>query len=106
MNIPKRMFIHTVSIEETAGAGSFGTVYNKAYSVKCYVQPKQRKLVSPEGQEIVANSQLFMAAATHQPTIGSRVTFEDVVYKVVRIDRYDNPLSKSNPKHHLKLILQ
>lgn len=104
MSIPKFLMIHTVSVTNRTGTGPYGDEYGKAYDMPCNFQFITKKIMSKEGTEVIANAQLFTNSDI-VPTIKSIVTFEGIEYEVIKVNRLDNPLSKSSRKHHYEITL-
>jgi hypothetical protein len=101
--LPPFLLTHTATVEPLAGEGPFGPEYGGAVTVACFVDDKHQKILSDEGDEIVARTVIYMPLDTTCPA-GSRVTVNGRTAQVLAALRRDG--GGLPTPDHLEIALQ
>ncbi|KJK40443.1 hypothetical protein UK15_07675 [Streptomyces variegatus] len=74
--IPRRYFIHEITVEPYGGESSTGTLYGPPVAVRCFFDEQTRAVRSPGGEQVTSTSTVYADLATEAPAL-SRVTLPD-----------------------------
>lgn len=89
--IPSQLLVHTIAVEVYEGSGAYGDVLAAPVSVPCYYEQTARMVRSPEGDDVLSQTQAYTdppgtlietlgdgtEVTVPRVTSGSRVTLED-----------------------------
>lgn len=71
--IPRRYFIHEISVEAYDGESSTGSLYGAPTTVKCFLDEQTRAVRTPGGEQVTSTSTAYADLETTAPAL-SRVT--------------------------------
>lgn len=104
--LPKNILKHTVKISERTGHTGFTEVTTRPVDVVGNFQLGTQKITDDNGETIIAKAMFMTNEKLETLTPGGTLIFEAVEYEIMKIDRLDNPLVKSNIFHHTELVLR
>ena len=71
--IPRRYFIHEITVEPYAGESSTGQLYGPLTVVRCFLDEQTRAVRTPGGEQVTSTSTAYADLGTIAPAL-SRVT--------------------------------
>lgn len=71
--IPRRYFIHEITVEPYAGESSTGSLYGRPVAVGCLLDEQTRAVRTPGGEQVTSTSTAYADLGTVAPPL-SRVT--------------------------------
>ncbi|MGW6009712.1 hypothetical protein [Streptomyces sp. NPDC055210] len=74
--IPRRYFIHKITVESHLGESSTGTLYGSPTPVRCFLDEQTRAVRTPGGEQVSSTSTAYADLGTTAPAL-SRVTLPD-----------------------------
>ncbi|WP_216588591.1 hypothetical protein [Streptomyces brasiliscabiei] len=74
--IPRRYFIHEITVEPHRGESSTGTLYGPPVQLLCFLDEQTRAVRSPGGEQVTSTSTAYADLDTAAPPL-SRVTLPD-----------------------------
>ncbi|MFD3835308.1 hypothetical protein ACFWWC_03500 [Streptomyces sp. NPDC058642] len=74
--IPRRYFIHEITVEPYDGESSTGSLYGAPVTVKCFLDEQTRAVRTPGGEQVTSTSTAYADLETVAPAL-SRVSLPD-----------------------------
>ncbi|MCD7440235.1 hypothetical protein K4B79_18650 [Streptomyces lincolnensis] len=74
--IPRRYFIHEITVEPYTGESSTGSLYGPPTEVKCFLDEQTRAVRTPGGEQVTSTSTAYADLDKTAPAL-SRVTLPD-----------------------------
>ncbi|WP_328426032.1 hypothetical protein [Streptomyces sp. NBC_00443] len=71
--IPRRYFIHEITVEPYRDESSTGPLYGPPVTVRCFLDEQTRAVRSPGGEQVTSTSTAYADLGTEAPAL-SRVT--------------------------------
>lgn len=101
MKLPSSLLVHQVSVELYEGETAYGPQYAAPVICKWRMEPKRKRIINREGQEVISEA-FAMAAADDTVTVGSRVTWGGRTYKVIETREIWTLYTKSHREVYLQ----
>lgn len=85
--IPQHLKVHTVTIANYLGAGTYGETWATARSVACWLEESNKIVTNGQGEQEVSTTQVLCDVGDEGP-IKSKVTVNGSVRTIISIARH------------------
>lgn len=89
MNLPGWLQRHTVEVEAYLGDGAYGPIYAAPVTVRCLIDDTRRLVRNANGDEVTAETTLYVGDLDANIPPESRVTVNGRTTTVLSVSRHD-----------------
>lgn len=102
--IPRRYFVHEISVEPYGGESSTGSLYGAPVVVRCFLDEQTRAVRAPGGEQTTSTSTAYADLTAVAPPL-SRITLPDGrTTTVIQAKRRDG--QRLGTPNHLEIQLE
>lgn len=101
MRIPSNILVHKITYEKYEGETAYGPQYATPVTHKWRMEPKRKRVVNREGQEVISEAFAIAPVSDDPVTVGSRVTWDKRIYRVLEVREIWTLYSKSHNEVYL-----